>query len=257
MLAQRNFDTEENLMTSLVMVHGLFGHLNVPEIHDAFIQTKTTAPDLIGYGEYCDADTSDLSLEDQANHVIAHIEQNHDSPVHLLGHSVGGAVSALVATSRPNIMSSYISVEGNFTLKDTFWSGQIAEKSDAEVEEIVEEYRADPIAWMNGAVDKQTEITSRIAREWLFNQPASTIKAQARAVVAATGQESYLVNMRQLMESDMPVHLLAGSRSAAGWDTPDWANQMCNTRTNIPHTGHLMMIEEPQKFAEVILQKMN
>jgi pimeloyl-ACP methyl ester carboxylesterase len=156
--------------------------------------------------------------------------------------------------ARPDVVASYLSVEGNFTIKDAFWSGQIARKTDAEVAEIIDGYRADPNAWMNGAVTKQTEITSRVAKEWLINQPASTIKAQARAVVAETGQESYLHNLRQIMESDIPVHLIAGSRSAAGWDTPDWANQLCNTRTNIPHTGHLMMIEAPKKFARAVLQ---
>jgi pimeloyl-ACP methyl ester carboxylesterase len=241
-------------MTPLVLVHGLFGHLNIPELHDAFAQIKVTAPDLIGYGDYYSANTSNLSLVDQANHVIAHIEREHDTPVHLLGHSVGGAVSALVVMARPDIVASYISVEGNFTIKDAFWSGQIAGKTEAEVAEIIEGYRADPNAWMGGAVVKQTDLTSRVAKEWLINQPASTIKAQARAVVAETGKESYLHNLRQIMESDVSVHLIAGSRSAAGWDTPDWANQMCNTRTNIPHTGHLMMIEAPKKFASAVLQ---
>ncbi|WP_428942794.1 alpha/beta fold hydrolase [Xanthomonas oryzae] len=42
--------------------------------------------------------------------------------VHLVGHSVGGAVSALVCSLYPELVASFTSVEGNFTLKDAFWS---------------------------------------------------------------------------------------------------------------------------------------
>lgn len=244
-------------MTSLVMVHGLFGHLDVPEVRSALAPAQVFVPDLIGYGRYRDLDTSDLSLEDQANHVIDYIERHHDVGVNLLGHSVGGAVCALVAIARPDMVDSYISVEGNFTLNDAFWSSQIAKKTDEEVAEIVEGYRADPDAWMAGAIEKQTELTSRVAIEWLDHQPASTIKAQARAVVVATSQESYLLKLRQLLASDMPTHLIAGDRSAGGWDTPDWADQLCNTRTNISKAGHLMMIEAPEKFADAVLRSIN
>jgi pimeloyl-ACP methyl ester carboxylesterase len=244
-------------MTVLVMVHGLFGHLNVPEIHAEFERLEISAPDLIGYGAYCDDDTTNLSLEDQAKHVIAYIEQQHNSPVHLLGHSVGGAISALVAMERPDIVASYTCVEGNFTLRDAFWSAQIAKKSQTEVEEIIQGYRVDPNAWMNEAVAEQSDLSSRVALEWLDNQPASTIKAQASAVVAATGRDQYLRNIRQVMESDMPVFLVAGVRSAAGWDTPDWANQLCNSRINIPGAGHLMMIESPGQFADAVKRGIN
>ncbi len=241
-------------MTALVFVHGLFGHLKVPEVHAAFTACVTSAPDLLGYGDHADADTAGLTLQNQADHVISHIGQVHSGPVHLIGHSVGGAVSALVAMQRPDLVASYISVEGNFTLKDAFWSGQIAQKSDAEVEDIVDGYRAEPDEWMNAAVAEATELTSRVAVEWLNNQPASTIKAQARAVVAATGHDSYLKGMRDLMASDTPVHLIAGARSSAGWDTPDWANQLCRARINIAETGHLMMIEAPSLFADAVMR---
>lgn len=243
-------------MTTLVLVHGLFGHLNIPEVLVAFGEVETSAPDLIGYGRYADEDLSQLLLDDQANHVISHIEANHSGKVHLLGHSVGGAVCALVTSLRPDLIASFISVEGNFTLKDAFWSSQIAEQTPEEVEQIIDGYRADPEAWMNAAVANSTELTSRFANDWLNNQPPSTIQAQARAVVAATSAESYLRDLRQIMESEIPVHLIAGSRSAKGWDTPEWAAKLCSTRINIAGTGHLMMLEAPTTFAKAVLYGM-
>ncbi|WP_298298787.1 alpha/beta hydrolase [uncultured Litoreibacter sp.] len=239
-------------MPTLVMLHGLFGHLHVPEIEAEYVGWDLCAPDLMGYGTYADSNTSHLSLSDQVEHVIGFIEALGSDRVHLLGHSVGGAVAMLVAHRRPDLLKSLCTVEGNFTLKDAFWSAKIAETDDAEVEAIVQGYRQDPDAWMAGAIDEPSDLTRRLAREWLDNQPASTIKAQARAVVDATTPKNYLSDLRAVLESDLPVHLIAGSRSADGWDVPRWANNLCATRFNIPRTGHLMMVENPKAFAKAV-----
>lgn len=242
------------MKTEICLLHGLFGNLRAPEIRNAFGQEAiVTAPDLIGYGAFAEAETNGLSLRDQARHIISQIEGGHRDPVHLVGHSVGGAVAVLVAHSRPDLVRSLISVEGNFTLRDAFWSSQIAKKSDAAVEEVISGYRRDPDAWIKSAISRKTNLSSRLAREWLENQPASTIKAQARAVVTTTGENSYLETVRSLMESKLPVHLIAGARSVFGWDTPDWANLLCTSRINIPDTGHLMMVESPDRFAGAVL----
>lgn len=235
------------------MIHGLFGHLNLPELHHALAPIKPHAPDLIGYGRQRQADTTGLSLDDQAQHVIRYIETLGTERVHLLGHSVGGAVAARVAHLRPDLLLSLISVEGNFTLKDAFWSAQIAQKSLTEVEDILAGYRAAPLAWMANAIDTPSPLTNRLAQEWLNHQPARTIRAQANAVVAATTPDSYRTELRATFASDLPVYLIAGQRSAAGWDVPDWANTLCRARFNIANTGHLMMAEDPERFAQTLL----
>ena len=239
---------------TICLIHGLFGNLNAAEILDAFgKEVAVLAPDLIGYGTFRNRSVYNLSLDDQADHIISNIEADCSAPVHLVGHSIGGAVAALVAHSRPDLVKSLISVEGNFTLKDAFWSAEIARKKDRDVEEIITAYRADPDAWMDNAIQTPSDLSSRLARDWLENQPATTIKAQAAAVVSATGEDRYLRDLRSLMEAEMPVHLISGSRSASGWDTPVWANQLCTTRINIPGAGHLMMVEAPDRFVAAIL----
>ncbi len=235
-------------MTTLLLIHGLFGHLNFPELHHGFSAAKTVAPDLIGYGDNRDADTRGIRLEDQADHIINYIEVQCQHPVHLLGHSVGGAVAMFVAHKRPELLSSVISVEGNFTLDDAFWSQKIANTADAEVDDIVNGYMDDPDQWIAGAVNTVSPLASRLAAQWLHNQPASTIKAQAKAVVRATEKASYLKMCLGAM-SGLPVALLSGAQSAAGWHVPEWANQLCRCRLNMADTGHLMMVESPRQFA--------
>ncbi|WP_299391651.1 alpha/beta fold hydrolase [Pelagibius sp.] len=239
--------------TPIVLLHGLIGRLGDAEILAPFGGREVHAPDLLGYGRNRDADTSALSLEDQARHVAGFIAGLDRGPVHLAGHSVGGAVAVLVAQRFPEHVRSLISIEGNFTLKDAFWSAQLAAKSDAEVAEILGGYTADPAAWIAAAGVPVTPWTTALARDWLAHQPATTVKAQARAVVAATRPAEYLKTLHKLMASDLPVCLIAGGRSAEGWDTPDWANRACRLRINIPGVGHLMMAESPQAHARAIL----
>lgn len=237
----------------IVLVHGLFGNLADEKILSAFGDIEVHTPDLIGYGQHQDRDVENLTLKDQAEHIATYISRLGEKKVHIVGHSVGGAVSALVCARYPELVASFISVEGNFTLKDAFWSGQIAQKSESEVASIISGYKADPDAWIAAAGVPVSSWTSVLAKNWLSNQSAATIKAQAKAVVAATGHSEYLSGIRNLMASPTPVYLIAGARSAEGWDVPDWANAGCTMRINIPDTGHLMMAEAPTLFAKSVL----
>ncbi|MCM2291732.1 alpha/beta hydrolase [Allorhizobium sp. BGMRC 0089] len=237
----------------IVLVHGLFGSLDDSKIISAFGDREIHVPDLIGYGQYQDSNVENLTLNDQANHVAAYIRRLGGTKVHLCGHSVGGAVSALVCALYPELVASFTSIEGNFTLKDAFWSRQIAEKPASEVVSIIKSYKDDPDAWIAAAGVPISPWTSALAKHWLSNQPASTIKAQAKAVVTATGRDDYLSGIRSLMSSSTPVYLIAGARSAGGWNVPDWANSACSMRVNIPNVGHLMMAEDPMLFAKSVL----
>ena len=80
-------------MTPVVLIHGLFGTLDAPEILAEFGYRNALAPPLLGYGKDAQVDTSTLTLQDQAEHVARFIEVEGIGAVHLIGHSVGGAVA--------------------------------------------------------------------------------------------------------------------------------------------------------------------
>ncbi|WP_419905973.1 alpha/beta fold hydrolase [Kiloniella sp.] len=239
-------------MRPVVLVHGLLGHLNDPRIMSAIADRNTFAPDLLGYGAYRDCPTDGLTLMEQADHVAGFIRDINLEPVNLVGHSVGGAVSVLLAANYPDLVATLTFVEGNFTLKDAFWSAQVAQQDITFVETTLAGYKADPNGWISGAGVEINDWTHTLARDWLNNQPATTIKAQAHAVVEATGKPEYLELVRKLMASDMPYHLLAGENSRQGWDVPDWAANAATSNQDIPGTGHLMMAEKPEAFGAVI-----
>lgn len=241
------------MTTPILLIHGLFGSLSDRRIAAAFGETSVLAPDLLGYGSYRSADTDGITIEAQADHVAAWMRQRGDAPAHVVGHSIGGAVAMFFASRHPELTRSLTSIEGNFTLKDAFWSSQIAQMSLSEVEAIVDGYKANVSGWISGANVAPTQWTLDVAQRWLHNQPASTVRAQARAVVAATGRAEYLDMVRRLLDAGPPFHLIGGARSRAGWDVPDWVARKATSNSDVAGTGHLMMLDAPDRFADAIM----
>jgi pimeloyl-ACP methyl ester carboxylesterase len=62
------------------------------------------AIDLPGFGRSGPARDDDYSLGAHAKTVIAYIEQSGRGPVHLIGNSMGGAISLIVAATRPDLI---------------------------------------------------------------------------------------------------------------------------------------------------------
>lgn len=236
----------------ILLLHGLIGDLSVPDIVRHFGDTPVYAPAMLGYGEFRDHPTDGLTLVDQVEHVARWLRKRWDGPVHLVGHSVGGAVAVLFARSHLLLSYSLTTVEGNFTLNDAFWTRQLSGMPLAQVEALLASYQNDPAGWLAKSGVPATPRTLALARAWLAHQPASTLQAQARAVVSATGDDDYLRMVRSLARSHVPIHLLSGARSQAGWHVPDWLRALADSDTVITGTGHMMM-EEPERFAQAVL----
>lgn len=240
-------------LAPVVFVHGLIGSLQTPDLSAFFAPGRIAAPDLLGYGALADVPPTDLSLVAQVEHLHASVQQHFaDEPVHLVGHSVGWVVAALFARRYAKRVKSLVSVEGNFTLRDAFWSASVARMQLEQVEEMLDGFRRDPAAWLEGAGVAAEPRTLAVARSWLAQQPASTLRAMAQAVVEETAAPAYLDELRQLFASH-PLHLLAGQRSQAGWDVPQWAYQAAASQTVIADCGHLLMLEKPEAFAQATI----
>jgi pimeloyl-ACP methyl ester carboxylesterase len=91
-----------------LMVHGLAGtSLNWTDFA-ALLRNRlaTEALDLPGHGRSGPARGGDYSLAAHARTVIAYLEQSGRGPVHLISNSMGGAISLLVAGTRPDLVRS-------------------------------------------------------------------------------------------------------------------------------------------------------
>jgi pimeloyl-ACP methyl ester carboxylesterase len=217
----------------VLLVHGLIGSLRdvLPALEGCDV--RAFAPDLIGYGEHSAVPPEHISLPAQVAYLLELLETHRLDRVHLVGHSVGGAIAVLFAHSHQERVAFIISVEGNFSLADAFWSAGVAQMAPFEVEQIMEEFRADLPAWLRRSGIEPAPEHLSTAERLLSNQPASTVQATAQSVVSITGDTTYEAAVRSVFESTLLVHLVAGERyRAARWAFDD--------------------VEDPQQFAKTV-----
>ncbi len=237
---------------TLVLIHGLIGSLDYFDPAGRIARADVRTCDLLGYGSRRELSEARLSLSAQVDHVSGFIASLPETPVWLLGHSMGGAIAMLVARRRRDLLSGVINVEGNFTLEDAFWSGRIIKQG---IEEWEREYRAmqaDVSGWLKRCGVAPDPEHTHLARQILEWQSARTVYAMSQALVEETGDPSYTKEVRGVIEPGLPIHLIAGARSAAGWDVPGFVRAAARSYTELPGTGHLMMLEDPEGFCRIV-----
>lgn len=235
--------------TPVVFVHGLFGPFSDPATFAQLDPAPCSAPDLCGYGA---ARGERVTLDGQVDALGRHVrEAAGGGPVHLVGHSIGAVYAFALADREPASVASVTSVEGNFTLADAFWSRSIAAMDEAGAQEAIEPRLGDPAAFLADDGIAATEPHLRAAREALAYQPWRTVWESAVAVVAATGSPEYERLLRRVF-AGVPVHLIAGSRTADAWDVPEWAREAAASDSVVPDAGHMVMLERPERFGATL-----
>lgn len=237
-----------------LLIHGLIGSLRDLPLLFSSQGVQAHAPDLLGYGTLQNAELSAITLPNQVAHLERWLTERDIERVHLVGHSVGGAIAILFATAYPHRVASLFSVEGNFTLNDAFWSASVARMSPVEAEAMLASFRENPEGWLTRSGISASPSLLKTASDLLGNQPASTLQATARSVVEITGHTDYLEAVRAIFEGPIPVHLVAGERSKSGWNVPEWALEKASSLTYLPG-GHLMMVESPQRFVSALIHR--
>src|SRR6218665_3859079 len=237
--------------TPLVMIHGLLRPIDFFAPAARLDNISVHTPDLLGYRRYRDA-AGQLTLATQAAHVAQYIKLHVNEPCYALGHSVGGAIAMLLARQEPVLVKGVISAEGNFTLNDAFWCRHIAPlDADAWAAEYAQMQRA-PSDWLRKNDIEPNEERLAWADAILSNQSAAAVQSMAQAVVKETADPAFLTEVRGLLDKKIPVWLLAGEKSASGWDVPTWVRQAAHTYVTIPETGHMMMLEKPKEFCDAL-----
>jgi pimeloyl-ACP methyl ester carboxylesterase len=233
-------------MTNLMVIHGLLGPLEglmSPPPPGLALQDRYAR--LPGHGSLRAMPPPEgLSLDGQAHAVIDQLRASAAGGAWLLGHSVGGAIALRAAALAPELVLGVVSVEGNFTLEDAFWSRRIAAMDFEAWREVHAAMVADPAAWMAATGLPQTRANRAAATAILQFQSAATLHQLARSVVADTGAPRYLADLRRCLDQGLSLHLLAGERSAAGWDVPPWVRKSAASSTVVPRTGHMLPLED-------------
>ncbi|HKO21938.1 MAG TPA: alpha/beta hydrolase [Candidatus Eisenbacteria bacterium] len=235
----------------VVFIHGLFQAM-APLADIPFPSPrKRILLDLPGYGAHVDtALPSDLA--GYADHVASELDRLGASPAFVVGHSVGGAVSMLLAANHRDRVVAVVNAEGNFRPADAFWSSKIAAMTSDEVEAMLDGYKADVDAWLTRQKIQIKPKRQEWAKRMFDAQRARSVQALARAVVEASASPDYLPTMDGVLLSGIPVHLIAGERSRAGWGVPDDFARLAASFSIQPKVGHMMMLEEPEAFLKLV-----
>jgi len=239
-------------MEPVVFIHGIFQMLGSLPAARHFAPRPTLIPDMLGYGARANISAEIISIEAQADDLAKQIRSFGHQRAHIVGHSVGGAVAMLLAHRHPTLVTSIINVEGNFTLEDAFWTGKLAAMTLKEVSDLLQSYQDDVQGWLNRAGIEATAERIAIADRGLHAQPATTVKAMAQSVIETTSKASYLETVNIVLDSDVPLHLVAGERSRAGWHVPEVVLRRAASMTIQPGVGHMMMLEAPDEFLGIV-----
>lgn len=240
------------MVEPVVVIHGLFHGCAPLRGCQVAAPDRVVVLDLLGYGGFRDAQVR-IDLPAQVEHVVAELNRARIERVHVVGHSVGGAVAVLLSSQHPQRVASVVNVEGNFTLADAFWSSRLAEMPLAGVEALLLEHCRDIPGWLGRMGIEPTPIRVESTRLMFDAQPASTVLAMARSVVEITSRPDYLTDIQGIFDTGVPMHLLAGERSREKWDVPDFVLRQAASLTIQPGTGHMLPLEEPDAFLALVL----
>lgn len=179
---------------TLLWVHGLgesglcFERIAV---HPELSACRQLIPDLPGYGRSAWSDEP-LSLVGQADLLARWLSSRGESPVVLVGHSMGGVMGTLFCERYPGAVRAFVNVEGNLSPEDCVFSGQAV--------------RMDEQRFVDGGFSKM--------RELIYAQGAGLLAHRGYyASLRLCDPRLFHLNSRELVETsakeDM-AHRLAG-----------------------------------------------
>jgi pimeloyl-ACP methyl ester carboxylesterase len=257
----------------ILLIHGLGGsHVNWSAVADSLAEEgAVTAIDLIGFGR-TPPDGRTAAVEEQVDLVVRYLAAHHDEPAILVGNSMGGLVSMLVAQEAPELVRSLVLVDPALPMiRPTFdldvakalvaplfapFGRKRAEMAAAHPEQYVQEVfsvvcadpsRVAPEDWAK-AVEMAKE---RAEMPWVaksFGQAASSLfSILARRWSFTNGVRSIDADALVIHgDKDRLVHV-ASARWLCRSVRPDW------TLVELDGVGHTPQMETPDRFLAAVL----
>lgn len=108
--------------------------------HPEFAGQGFVAFDAPGCGETWCADLSKVSIAFQVKAALAVVDQLGLERFHLVGHSMGALASLMLAHAHPARVISFVNIKGNLAPEDCFFSRQIFEHPQGNVERFFDEF---------------------------------------------------------------------------------------------------------------------
>lgn len=262
----------------ILFVHGLGGsHLNWTLVAPELAQSRGAyAVDLRGFGLSPGAPHADSGVRANADLVIAFIEHVISSPVVLVGNSMGGMISAMVASRRPDLVHRLVLVDpalplarltldptvaARFALFSIPRAGEVVmrrarQRVDPGVaaRQLIELCFADASRIRQLVIDQGMELarTRTLPEHGLGDLERSFMVAARSLLRTLASRPAYF---RLLRDIDVPTLLIHGDRDrlvdvssarAVARRHPEWAY------AEMPGVGHTPQLEVPEEFIEIV-----
>lgn len=206
------------------------------------------APDLPGHGSSQGLPPAAWSMEGMTAAVgdLLRDRETKAARLHIVVHSLGGAVGLLLAQQTPVPLASFINVEGNLVGADC----SMLSRRTAEMD--LEELRDEKFAKLKARARESDDPIVRDWAGWMESCPAEALYASARSLVAWSDSGRLL---EMFLELSVPKAYVYGARSA----NPDVLVHLDSVpKYRIADAGHFIMIDQPaalsRAIAEVIAQ---
>jgi pimeloyl-ACP methyl ester carboxylesterase len=223
-----------------VYLHGLGGESLTTFLHivshPELVDHYTLLVDFLGFGLSEPAQNFDYSLESHAHSVALLIDHLGLTACELVGASLGGSVAILLAALRPDLVSRLVVAEGNLDPGIGTMSASIAAQSE-------EEYLT---AGHAAALHYVRANLPLIAGCFAIADPFATYWTSRKLF------EGTRPTMREhFLSLSIPRVFIAGEKSLPNpqWETLPNAGIPVLV---VPNAGHVMMIDNPNGFAETI-----
>jgi len=191
--------------------------------------------DYTGHGTSSASDEFSCSIDDHARVCALVLDTYRNRPLHLVGHSLGGAVALLLPDSIQDSIVTFANVEGNLNPEDcVFGSRRAAEKSFNEfLEEVLPEFHKSSRTWRETGLDlvnpKAFYRTAKSLVEWSDDSKLLNV------FHSWPGKKAYFYGSKN------SEHHTVGSVEGIA-------------RIEISNAGHFVMNDNPDEFYSALLR---
>ena len=240
---------------ALVFIHGLGSASSswFPRIlrHSLLATRRAVLVDLLGFGFSDHPSKFRYSMEDHADTVASLLDYLDLERCAVIGHSMGGSIAIVLATTRPDLVSNLIVAEGNLDPGPGSVSGPITAQTEEQF-------------MKNGYAAFLRGVISEGWADYAGTVQASDPRAMHRSAVSLIA-EQHPTFREQLLALSIPRTFIFGEASLGEASLgkkniahPD-VQRLSNDRIRVEiveNAGHDMMSDNPDGFAQAIAKSL-